>query len=73
MQYVAYFILLFTLFIIIAYVYDFVKTDQNKSLINNLNNYAEKKKTKQQKSEIHGPKSDSDTKNKKKRTRMYHL
>ena len=73
MQYVAYFVIIFTLFMIIAYVYDFVKTDQNKSLINNLNNYAEKKKTKQQKSSLHGSESEKGKDNKKKRTRMYHL
>lgn len=73
MQYIAFLLITFTFILIIMYIYDFVKIDQNKTLINNLNNYAKEKKIKQQKSKIHGPKQNSNTKNKKKRTRMYHL
>ena len=73
MQYVAYFIIIFMLVLIISYTYTQLKTDQNKLLIDNMNKYAKEEKIKQQKSSLHGSESEKGKDNKKKRTRMYHL
>lgn len=73
MQYVAYFIIIFMLVLIISYTYTQLKTDSNKLLIDNMNKYAKEEKIKQQKSSLHGSESKKRKDNKKKRTRMYHL
>ena len=73
MQYVAYFIIIFMLVLIISYTYTQLKTDSNKLLIDNMNKYAKEEKIKQQKSSLHGSESEKGKDNKKKRTRMYHL
>ena len=73
MQYVAYFIIIFMLVLIISYTYTQLKTERNKLLIDNINKYAKEEKIKQQKSSLHGSKSKKGKDNKKKRTRMYHL
>ncbi len=73
MQYVAYFIIIFMLVLIISYTYTQLKTNSNKLLIDNMNKYAKEEKIKQQKSSLHGSESKKRKDNKKKRTRMYHL
>ncbi len=73
MQYVAYFIIIFMLVLIISYTYTQLKTDSNKLLIDNMNKYAKEEKIKQQKSSLYGSKSKKGKDNKKKRTRMHHL
>ena len=73
MQYLAYFIIIFIFILIILYTYECLKTSQNKSLINNIEDYDKKEKIKQQKSKIHESKSKRKKDNKKKRTRMYHI
>ena len=73
MQYLAYFIIIFIFILIILYTYECLKTSQNKSLINNIEDYDKKEKIKQQKSKIHESESKRRKDNKKKRTRMYHI
>ena len=73
MQYIAYFIIIFMLVLIISYTYTQLKTESNKLLIDNMNKYAKEEKIKQQKSSLHGSESEKGKDNKKKRTRMYHL
>ena len=73
MQYIAYFIIIFMLVLIISYTYTQLKTDSNKLLIDNMNKYAKEEKIEQQKSSLYGSKSKKGKDNKKKRTRMYHL
>lgn len=73
MQYIAYFIIIFTFILIIAYTYSQIKTDSNNELIKNIDNYAKKEKTEQLKPKIHERKTEKHKESKKKRTRMYHL
>tara|TARA_R100001015_G_C4476781_1_gene58589 strand:- start:53 stop:274 length:222 start_codon:yes stop_codon:yes gene_type:complete len=73
MQYIAYFIIIFTFILIIVYTYNQIKTDLNKELIKNIDNYAKKEKIEQLKSKIYERKTKKHKKNKKERTRMYHL
>jgi len=71
---------IFTLIIVILattslfiYAYKFNLELQNNKLIKNLEEYAKKEETKQQKSKILGPKQAKRKRNKKERTRMYHF
>ena len=48
------------------------REDQNEKLIKNMEEYAEKEKTKQQESKILGQKQVKRETNKEKRTRLYH-
>ena len=52
-------------------IIEFFKTDQNEKLIKNMKAYAEKEKTKQQKSKVYGQKPVKRANNKEKSTRMY--
>ena len=58
MQYLAYFIIIFIFILIILYTYECLKTSQNKSLINNIEDYDKKEKIKQQKSKVQNRSTD---------------